>query len=252
MNIDSLVAFVTGANKGIGFQIARQLGEQGATVIVGARDAARGGDAVTELQTAGIDAHTVTIDVIDDASIATAARTVRERWARVDILVNNAGIVGSVDASSLPTETTRDGLREIFETNVFGVVAVTNAFLGLLHESAHPRIVNISSEVASLTSMFNPQHPFFGINELGYPASKTALNMVTGMYAKQLSREGFRVNAAIPGWTATDFNNFQGPRSARDAASVAVTLATVDDDGPTGTFWGALAAENEANGFPGW
>lgn len=252
VDLKGRIALVTGANKGIGFETAKQLGKLGASVIVAARDPSRVAQAVQKLKDMSVDANPVTLDVTDDASITRAAEDIAATFGHVDILVNNAGILGGVGANALPTNTTRSGMKEIFETNVFGVVAVTNAFVPLLRKSQHPRIVNISSEVGSFESTTNPEHPFFGLQELGYATSKTAVNMVTVLYSKQLSPEGFRVNAAIPGWTATDFNDFHGPRTAAEAASVAVALATVADDGPTGTFWGALAAKDNQYGILGW
>lgn len=252
MDINGSIVLITGGNKGIGLATARQLGQRGASIIIGARNADRGAAAVQSLQEEGITAAAVTLDVTDDTSIEAAAKDVDDRFGRVDVLINNAGIVGSEHANVLPSVTTREGLREIFEVNVFGLVATTNAFLPLLRRSEHPRIVNVSSEVASMTSMFDPAHPFFGINETAYPASKSAVNMITAMYAKELGGDGFIVNAAIPGWTATDFNNFQGPRTAEQAASVVVELATVDDGGRNGAFWGAMAAKDDELGFPGW
>ena len=252
MELTGRIALVTGANRGIGFEIAKQLGELGATVILAARNPDRAAEAVTKLQAAGIDGHAVTIDVTDDDSISNAAIEVETSFGRLDVLVNNAGIVGSAGANALPTETTRSGMDEIFQTNVYGLIAVTNAFIPLLRKSEPPRIVNVSSESGSFASTVDPEHPFFGLGELAYGASKTIVNMATVQYSKQLSSEGFRVNSAIPGWTATEFNNYQGPRAPTDAAAVAVTLATVPDDGPTGTFWGALAAKDNSLGILGW
>jgi NAD(P)-dependent dehydrogenase (short-subunit alcohol dehydrogenase family) len=252
MDITGHIALITGGNKGIGYEIAKQLGALGAVVIVGGRNPERVEQAVSTLKDGGVDAHSVAIDVTDDDSIAAAAESIAYRFGRLDILMNNAGIAGGPGANVLPSDTTRAGLHEIFQTNVYGMVAVTNAFLELLRKSEHPRIVNTSSEVGSITSMTDSTHPFFGIGQLAYAASKSTVNLITAQYAKQLSSEGFRINASIPGWCATEFNNFQGPRSAAEGASVGVALATVPDDGPTGTFWGAMAGENDRNGFPGW
>jgi NAD(P)-dependent dehydrogenase (short-subunit alcohol dehydrogenase family) len=229
------IALITGANKGIGLETARLLGSRSVRVLVGARDAERGRQAEAELRAGGADAHAVAIDVTDEASVRKAADRISDTYGRLDILVNNAGI-GRDDGP--PSVTTLATLRELFETNVFGVVTVTNAMLPLLRESPAGRIVNVSSELGSITAMTDPDSPMWPMASVPYPASKTALNMVTAMYAKELRDTPIKVNAANPGYCATDLNNHSGFRTATDGAEVSVRLATLPADGPTGTFQG--------------
>jgi NAD(P)-dependent dehydrogenase (short-subunit alcohol dehydrogenase family) len=222
-------ALVTGANKGIGKEIARQLADAGLTVHVGSRDAERGQRAVDEL---GGDARLLVLDVTDDASIADAARQVPS----LDILVNNAGIS---DDGRPATEADVDGFRRTYETNLFGVVAVTNAFLPALRRSARPRIVNISSGTGSLAWSTGPESHFPPLGAAAaYRSSKTALNALTLFYAQALAGEGFKVNALAPGLRATDLNARAAASDGdpAEAAEGAVRLALLEDDGPTGEF----------------
>ncbi|MFJ5986086.1 SDR family NAD(P)-dependent oxidoreductase [Lentzea sp. NPDC092896] len=224
-------ALVTGANKGIGKHVARLLVAEGFTVHVGSRDPERGQRTVDEL---GPAARLLVLDVTDPGSIAQAAA----RVDHLDVLVNNAGIGTSL---ATPAETVLDDLRRTFETNVAGVVAVTNAFLPALRRSGHPRVVNVSSGTSSLTwsTNPNPQFPHGNGGAAAYRASKAALNALTVFYAQTLADEGFKVNALAPGLRATDLN----PRAAAsggdpaEAAAGAVRLALLPDDGPTGGFF---------------
>jgi NAD(P)-dependent dehydrogenase (short-subunit alcohol dehydrogenase family) len=228
------VALVTGANKGIGKEIARQLGAQGLTVLVGARDLRRGEEAATELKASGANSHAVRLDVTDEASIAEAARRIEEEFGGLDVLVNNAAIAqDSVPPSQLDMAT----LRRTFETNVFGVVAVTQAMLPMLRKSSAGRIVNLSSGLASLAQNSDPNWAFDSVNLLAYNSSKTALNAVTVQFAKELRDTPIKVNAADPGYTATDMNGHSGTRTVEQGATAAVRLATLPDDGPTGSFF---------------
>ena len=226
-------ALVTGATSGIGREIARQLLGAGLGVLVGARDAERGRQTAAEL---GEGARAITLDVTDQASIAAAATQVET----LDVLVNNAGI--SLDAGPV-TDVEIDLLRSTYETNVFGVVAVTNAFLPALRRSAHPRIVNVSSGTGSLawSAGPNPQFAFdrLGASAAGYRSSKTALNALTVFYAQELAGEGFKVNALAPGLRATRLNERAAARGGdpAEAAAGAVRLALLDDDGPSGGFY---------------
>lgn len=220
----SLIALVTGANKGIGYETARLLRERDVDVYIGARDPGRGKAAADALG-----ARFVLLDVTDAHSISAAAKQIDA----LDILVNNAGIGGGF---SKPSDATLDGVREVFETNVFGVIAVTNALLPLLRRSGAGRIVNVSSEVGSLAFAIDPRNPLWRLNSLAYPASKTALNMVTLQYAKQLWDTGIKVNAVTPGYCATDLNNHSGYRTAAQGAQIAVKMALLPPDGPSGTF----------------
>jgi NAD(P)-dependent dehydrogenase (short-subunit alcohol dehydrogenase family) len=228
------IALITGANKGIGFEIARQLSEQGTFVLIGARDGARGKEAAAELTARGLAVAPLPIDVTDPASIARAAEDIEEQHGRLDILVNNAGITGSFRGG--PSQVTLDQLRQVYDTNVFGVVAVTNQMLPLLRRSAAGRIVNMSSGLGSLTLNSDPRSEFAGYNLVTYQSSKTALNALTVAYAKELRETAIKVNAADPGFTATDLNNHRGYRTVEQAAVIAVRLATLGADGPTGTF----------------
>ena len=225
--MDKSIALVTGANKGIGLQIARQLADAGLTVYAGSRDAARGELAVQQL--AG-DVRPLVIDVTDAASIAAAAG----RLEALDILVNNAGISG--DDRTADREDA-DTFRRIYETNVFGVVAVTDAFLPVLRQSAHPRIVNISSGTGSLTWATGPQFAHTG-RMAAYRSSKAALNALTVFYAHALAADGIKVNALAPGLRRTDLNATAAASGGdpAEAAAGAVRLALLPDDGPSGEF----------------
>jgi NAD(P)-dependent dehydrogenase (short-subunit alcohol dehydrogenase family) len=226
--MDTSIALVTGANKGIGKEIARQLAAAGVTVYVGSRDAGRGEKAVAEI---GGDTRLLVLDVTDTASIEAAARQV----GALDILVNNAGISGenrTADQEDLAT------FRRIYETNVFGTVAVTNAFLPALRRSAHPRIVNISSGTGSLTWSTGPEFPHRG-SFAAYRSSKTALDALTIFYAHALAGDGIKVNAMAPGLRRTDLNATAAGSDGdpAEAAAGAVRLALLPDDGPTGEFF---------------
>jgi NAD(P)-dependent dehydrogenase (short-subunit alcohol dehydrogenase family) len=224
-------ALVTGANKGIGKEIARQLVAAGLTVYIGSRDAGRGERAVEEI---GGDARLLVLDVTDEGGVADAARQVEH----LDILVNNAGIM----ADGRPaTEAGIDSFRRTYETNVFGVLAVTNAFLPALRRSEAPRIVNVSSGTGSLERSADPDHPFALSAGSGaaYRSSKTALNALTLFYAQALAAEGFKVNALAPGLRATDLNALAAASDGDPAegAAGAVRLALLPDGGPTGGFF---------------
>jgi NAD(P)-dependent dehydrogenase (short-subunit alcohol dehydrogenase family) len=227
------VALITGANKGLGLETARQLGELGAVVLIGARDEARGRRAADSLTARGLTAVPLRLDVTDGDSVARAAAEIEQRYGRLDILVNNAGVTGGFDGP--PSEATPDELREVYDTNVFGVVAVTNAMLPLLRRSAAGRIVNVSSDAGSLTLNSAPDSPFRHYNLITYQSSKTALNALTVAYAKELRETAIKVNAANPGFTATDINNHRGHQTVEQGAVVAVRLAMLGPDGPTGT-----------------
>ncbi len=231
------IALITGANKGIGLETARQLGARGVTVLAGARDEARGLQAEQALREAGADARFVRLDVTDPKSAREAADWVDREYGRLDILVNNAGIA----RGGPPSQTDLDQMREVYESNVFGVIRVTNAMLPLLRRVPAARIVNVSSEVGSITSMTDPASPLAQMPAgLAYPSSKSALNMITAMYAKELRDTPIKVNAANPGYTATDLNRHSGFRSVAEGAEASVHLATLDADGPSGILWGHL------------
>ena len=231
-----LITLITGANKGIGLETARQLGARGMTVLIGARDAGRGRAAEEALGAEGIDAHHVELDITDAKSAQRAAEWIDTRYGRLDVLVNNAGIaVGG----GTPSTTSLDVMREVFETNVVGAITVTNAMLPLLRRAPAARIVNVSSEIGSVTFMSDRASPAWQMPaSIPYPASKAALNMVTAMYAKELAGTPIKVNAANPGYCATDLNAHTGFRTPAEGASVSVHLATLPADGPTGALWG--------------
>ncbi|MFF7981866.1 SDR family oxidoreductase [Streptomyces sp. NPDC007901] len=223
-------ALVTGANKGIGFHVARLLAEEGWTVHVGSRDTGRGERAALEM---GGDARLLVLDVTDPGSVERAAA----RIERLDVLVNNAGVQ---PVTGTPAETGVEDLRRTYETNVFGVVAVTNAFLPALRRSARPRVVNVSSGTASLdwSTHPNPQFAHGSPRSAAYRSSKAALNALTVFYAQELAADGIKVNALAPGRRATDLvPGITGGGDPVEAARGAVRLALLSDDGPTGGFF---------------
>jgi NAD(P)-dependent dehydrogenase (short-subunit alcohol dehydrogenase family) len=225
------VALVTGANKGIGFAIAQGLGAIGFCVGVGARDDTRREQAVQQLRAAGVDAFGVALDVTSDDSVAAAATAIEYRTGRLDVLVNNAGISGPTDAGAQdPTTLDLDVVRTVLDTNVFGVVRVTNAMLPLLRRVQSPRIVNMSSNMGSLTLQTGPILA-------AYAPSKSMLNSITVQYARALADTNIVVNAACPGYVATDFTGFNAPRTPEQGAAIAIRLATLPDDGPRGGFF---------------
>lgn len=226
------IALITGANKGIGLAVARGLGEQGVTVVLGARDEVLGKQAADALSTDGITATPVRLDVRDEASVVEAARFVESRYGRLDILVNNAGTAGSFTGTA--DRAGADDLREVFETNVFGVATVTRAMLPLLRRAPAGRVVNLSSHVGSLALNSDPDSPLAGVDMIAYQSSKTALNALTVAYAKALRGTPIKVNAALPGVVATDINHHRGPRTPAQGAAVVVRLALLDEEGPSG------------------
>ncbi|RJL31932.1 SDR family oxidoreductase [Bailinhaonella thermotolerans] len=238
------VALVSGANKGIGRAVAERLGALGMTVLVGARDAGRGEEAARELRAAGHDAHAITLDVTAEDTVRAAAATVEERFGRLDVLVNNAGITGSGRVSpekatdQIPSAVPLDMVRAVFETNVFGVIALTNAMLPLLRRSPAARIVNVSSHAASLTLTSDPDGPFSALlPSAAYTPSKAVLNALTVQYANELREDGILVNAAAPGYVDTDINDHNGFLTPAEGAAVIVRLATLGPGGPTAGFF---------------
>ncbi|MFD7962724.1 SDR family oxidoreductase [Streptomyces zaomyceticus] len=234
---ETKIALVTGANKGIGYEIAAGLGGLGYRVGVGARDETRRETAVEKLRAAGVDAYGVPLDVTDDRSVTDAAERVERQAGRLDALVNNAGISGEMDPGWVqdPTALDLEVLRTVVDTNVMGVVRVTNAMLPLLRRSPSPRIVNVSSSVGSLARQADPDT---GIPIMAaYAPSKSFLNALTVQYARQFAGTNILINAACPGLVATDFTGFQGPRTPEQGAATAIRLATLPDGGPTGSFF---------------
>jgi NAD(P)-dependent dehydrogenase (short-subunit alcohol dehydrogenase family) len=233
---EQTIALVTGANKGIGYEIAAGLGALGWSVGVGARDEKRRDEAVAKLRASGADAFGVPLDVTDDASVAAAAQLIEERAGRLDVLVNNAAIAEGWPDN--PTALDPEVVRRLVDTNVIGVIRVTNAMLPLLRGSAHPRIVNQSSHVASLAFQTTPGTNRGGISG-GYTPTKTYLNAVTIQYAKELEGSGILINLSCPGYVATDLNGFQGTLTPAQGATAAIQMATLPDDGPSGGLFDA-------------
>lgn len=224
------IALVTGANKGIGFEAARQLATQGYKVLLGARDAAKGKRAAEELAGKGLDAEFVEIDVANDDSVARAAREVEGRYGALHALVNNAGVFldEGRDARAFrdaPLET----VRATFETNTLGPLRVTRAFAPLLERSNGGRVVNVSSGMGQLSEMNG--------GSVAYRLSKTALNALTRITHDELSPKGIKVNSACPGWVRTDMGGMQAPRDVSQGADTLVWLATLPEDGPSGGFF---------------
>jgi NAD(P)-dependent dehydrogenase (short-subunit alcohol dehydrogenase family) len=228
---------ITGGNKGLGLEAARRLAERGWTIFLGSRDEARGRAAADKLTDGGANVVLVPLDVTVDESVAEAVRLVRARTDRLDVLINNAGTPGNGIA---PAEATVDEIRAVYDTNVYGPIRVTHAFLPLLQAAEHPRVVMVSSGGGSFTVVTDPEQPFSKIHELAYSSSKAALNMLTVRYAQALPRIKF--NIATPGETAnhkfaaTDMNNHTGELTVTEGTDSIVALATIAADGPTGTF----------------
>jgi NAD(P)-dependent dehydrogenase (short-subunit alcohol dehydrogenase family) len=240
---DKPVALVTGANQGIGLQIAKDLMAHGFTVLIGSRNLERGEAAAREV---GRDASALQLDVTDQASITAAAERVRNEFGRLDVLIQNAAISNTSRRAGQPIEeyakTTRpsnvslDEMRAVWDTNVFGVLAVYQAMLPILRKTPGARIVNVSSGVGSLTANSDPAFPYRAIFGPVYPASKTALNALTIAMAMELEPDGIKVNAVSPGFTRTNLNGYAGTETVEEGAREAVRVALLGPDSPTGTF----------------
>jgi len=240
--VDPKVALITGANKGIGKEVARQLGAAKVSVVLGIRDARRGAAAEAELSAEGVDCRLARLDVTDATSIANTARRIEADFGRLDFLVNNAGIAVLAEDGH-PSAVGLDIFRRTFETNTFGVVAVTNAMLPLLLRAPAGRIINVSSEVGSLTHASDPVHPAFAYNPqyvfnmVAYNSSKTALNALTVAYAKELRYTSVTINSVCPGYVATDINGHSGFLTTTQGAEM-VVRALLDETTPHGAFFG--------------
>lgn len=226
------IALITGANRGLGHETARQLAGRGWTILLGARDPDKGRVAAEKLAADGADVRPVTIDVTDDDSVAAAVEQVASWTDHLDVLVNNAGIIGS---TTPPLETGPEDFLACFGVNLLGPVRVTRAFLPLLAKAELPRVVMVSSGMGSFGITTDPDRLESGFVSLVYPSSKAALNMVTTMYAKALP--GWKVNAVDPGYTATDLNGHSGQKTVEEGARIIVEMAAVGPDGPTGGFF---------------
>jgi NAD(P)-dependent dehydrogenase (short-subunit alcohol dehydrogenase family) len=233
-NQTAKIALITGANKGIGFEVARQLGASGCTVLIGARNEALGEQAAAKLTEEGIDARFLPIDLADRASIASAAETIAGTYGHLDILVNNAGIVAPGDG--LPGTANLDAVEQVLSINFLGTAAVSQAMLPLLRKAPAARVVNVSSGLGSLTQNADAAWPHFDVKFLGYNASKAALNMLTVQLAYELRDTPIKVNSADPGYTATDLNGNRGTQTVPEGAAETIRLALLPIDGPTGTY----------------
>lgn len=235
-NSSNKIALVTGANKGIGFEVARQLAATGCTVLLGARNQALGEEAGAKLRGEGLDVRYLAIDLDDPATIAAAAAHIDADFGQLDILVNNAGVAPEDDGP--PSTSSLNAIERTFRVNFMGSVAVTQAVLPLLRKALSARIVNVSSGLGSLTRHSDPASPYAGYSYFGYSASKAALNMFTAQLATELRDTAIKVNSAEPGYTATDLNHHRGTQPIPEGAAEVIRLALLPDDGPTGTFSG--------------
>jgi NAD(P)-dependent dehydrogenase (short-subunit alcohol dehydrogenase family) len=234
------IALITGANRGLGFEIARQLGHAGVRTLVGARDPDKGKQAAAELAAEGLDVDTVVLDVESASSVEAAAEQITNDHGRLDILVNNAGVLPEATARDAAQPLDLPLFRKTFDTNLFGAVAVTQGFLPLLRRSPAGRIVNISTTMGSLADQSDPSSPYYDLVVPAYQTSKAALNGLTIALAKTLADTPIKVNSVCPGWVQTDLggpdNRAAAPLRADDAARIAVTMACLSDDGPSGQF----------------
>ena len=229
-------ALVTGANKSIGFEVARQLAQKGIYVYLGSRNLDSGIAAVNKLKTEGLNnAEAVQLDITDDESVKNARAEIGRRTESLDILINNAGIYGGYPQAAL--DSTIDQFKTAYDANLYGVVRVTQAFIDLLKKSSEPRIVNVSSSQGSLTLHSDPSYKYYDYKGAVYLSSKSAMNMYTVVLAYELKNSGFKVNAVCPGYTKTDFNGHRGPGSVEDAGKRIIKYALIDKEGPTGKFF---------------
>ena len=229
------VALITGANRGIGYECAAQLAAIGWCVLLGARNAERGRAAASSLVERGGDVRHMLLDVTDESSAHQVAGFVRDRFGRLDCLVNNAAVL--LETEHRPSGVSVDLMRRTFETNVFGVVMVTNAMLPLLRQAPVGRVVNVSSELGSLPLISDPLRVQSRFRLLAYNSSKSALNAITATYASELRRSRVKVNAVDPGYCATGINGYRGTQTAAEGARVVVQLAMIGPDGPTGAYF---------------
>jgi NAD(P)-dependent dehydrogenase (short-subunit alcohol dehydrogenase family) len=239
---DKKVALITGANRGIGFETAKQLGEQGVTVVVGARKLADAEKTVQTLKAAGIDAYAVKLDVTSGADRSAAAQYLEKTFGKLDILINNAGVASSHGFKPIIIETSDEELESIFKTNLFSVLAVTRELLPLLKKSPAGRIVNLSSILGSQALHADPGSPIYDFKSFAYDASKAALNSFTIHLAYELRDTPIKVNSAHPGWVKTDMGTDAAPMEIPDGAKTSVALALLGADGPSGRF---IHLENE-------
>lgn len=236
MSEQKKVALITGANKGIGLETARQLGKLGVTVLVGARDVAKGEAAVADLKKDGVDAKAIKLDVNDAADYAAVAKEIEARYGVLDILVNNAGVMLDARTGNETSTTSDKVLRDTFDTNFFAVIGLTQALLPLLRKSAGGRIVNLSSVLGSNTLHATPGSSIYNAKTFAYDASKAALNSFTIHLAHELKGTKIKVNSAHPGWVKTEMGGDGAMMELEDGAKTSVELATLPADGPSGTY----------------
>jgi NAD(P)-dependent dehydrogenase (short-subunit alcohol dehydrogenase family) len=231
------IALITGANKGLGFEMARQLGQAGVRVLLAARDPQKGEAAAAKLRGEGLDAQFLKLDVTDKRDRAAASAFLEEKFGRLDILINNAGVSAEPLGTGKVSTTTEDAIRRTFDTNFYAPVALTQALLPLLAKSDAGRIVNMSSILGSQTLQADPASPIYNFKSLSYDASKAALNSFTIHLAHELKDTKIKVNSAHPGWVKTDMGTDAAPMEIPEGAKTGVELALVGDDGPTGGFF---------------
>jgi NAD(P)-dependent dehydrogenase (short-subunit alcohol dehydrogenase family) len=235
------IAFITGANRGLGFQTALELGHAAIKVVIGARDLAQGEKALAKLRADGVDADVLHFDITSSASHKAAYDYFNSKYGRLDILVNNAGIAGGTFPGTGPehraADVPLDLLHKVFETNFFSQVALTETLLPLIRKSEAGRIVNLSSILGSLTLHADPKSPIYNAKSFAYDASKTALNAFTIHLAYELRDTRIKVNSAHPGWVKTEMGGSQAPMELSEGAKTSAALATLPDDGPTGGYF---------------
>ncbi|MGX5819226.1 SDR family oxidoreductase [Chitinophaga lutea] len=242
-------ALVTGANKSIGFEVARQLAREGVYVYLGSRSAENGAEAVGRLKAQGLNnVESIQLDITDDASVLKARKEIGKKTSVLDVLINNAGIFGGHPQTALVA--TIDQFKATYDANVYGAVRVTQAFIDLLKKSPAPRIVNVSSSQGSITLHSDPAYKYYDYKGAVYLSSKSALNMYTVVLAYEFKNTPFKINAVCPGFTKTDFNGHRGPGTVEDAGKRVVKYALIGEDGPTGKFFSE--ENNPATGEIPW
>ena len=242
-------ALVTGANKSIGFEVARQLAQKGIYVYLGSRNLENGLEAVNRLKAEGLNnVEVIHLDITNDESVKNARAEVGKKTQVLDILINNAGIYGGYPQDAL--NTTIDQFKDTYDANVYGIVRVTQAFIDLLKKSSEPRIVNVSSSQGSLTLHSDPSYKYYDFKAAAYLSSKSAMNMYTVVLAYELKDSNFKINAVCPGFTKTDFNGHRGTGSVEDAGKRILKYALINKDGPTGKFFSE--ENNPATGEIAW
>ena len=239
MSSSKKLALITGANKGLGFEMARQLGQQGIAILLAARDAAKGEAAAAKLAQEGIDVRAVKLDVVNAADISAVKELIEKDYGSLDILINNAGVMneGGDWAANTSATVTAEALHETFETNFFAVVALTQALLPLIEKAPAARIVNMSSILGSLTFHAKPESPIYNSKLFAYDASKAALNSFTIHLAHALRGTKVKVNSAHPGWVKTDMGTDAAMMEIPEGAKTGVDLALLGEDGPTGGYF---------------